>query len=893
MTDPLSVAGSAVGIISLGIQVAQSLHDYYTSIQSQYSDITHTIRKLKSLQELLDRLKGQVQDRRFRADEKDLIKKIEDSITASEESIQELHDEAEKFKRTPVDSVRSALKKATRKAAYPIRRSTLEKLDEDVDDIVDQLKLALQLLQQEDIHRVQNNVEDIKALLQLVRSSQISSEVQDWLKAPDATINFNEACKKRHPRTGLWLVESPTFTSWLKTPNSFLWLRGFAGCGKSVLCSTAIQHTSRHRSSGLNIGVAFFFFTFNDEGKQDSSALLRALVLQLSAQLGSHTELTRLHESYRHATPPDEALLGCLHQLVKAFRDVYILVDALDESPQEEHRERMLEVLADIRVWEEPGLHLLVTSRDEVDIRDGLDAITEEIIEMKNLGVDRDIADFISQHLRKDLQLRKWEKYHDRIEKALTQKAKGVFRWVECQFKALVKCPRSEQYLEKLLQSLPDTLDGTYARMLRQIPAFAREYAQQLLQTLCCAIRPLTILELIDALAVEIGETGVFNKKRKLEDLEDIQKLCPGFTEVDQDDKTRQTTIRLAHFSVQEYLQSDRITNSQDIMAFHIKKQGSHIHMTRICLTLLLEPQVRQLGDPIKIEKEYPLAKYAARYWPEHLQQGSSDSRVKAQLLQLFQDTDEGFKSWVRIWNIDDSDGLTSTLTELLQEHNPYLRVVLISATLPEIINAKGGYYGTALQAAASGGHKEIVELLLEKGADVNIQGGGYGTALQAAASGGHKEIVELLLEKGAGVNIQGEYYGTALQAAASKGHKEIVELLLEKGADVNIQGGYYGTALQAAASEANKEMVELLLEKGADVNIHGGGYGTALGAAASGGHKDMVELLLEKGADVNIQGGYYGTALGAAALKGHKEIVELLLKKGADGRIALQAELL
>ncbi|KAK6081885.1 hypothetical protein SCUP515_02664 [Seiridium cupressi] len=787
MTDPLSVAGSAVGIISLGIQVAQSLHDYYTSIQSQYSDITHTIRKLKSLQELLDRLKGQVQDRRFRADEKDLIKKIEDSITASEESIQELHDEAEKFKRTPVDSVRSALKKATRKAAYPIRRSTLEKLDEDVDDIVDQLKLALQLLQQEDIHRVQNNVEDIKALLQLVRSSQISSEVQDWLKAPDATINFNEACKKRHPRTGLWLVESPTFTSWLKTPNSFLWLRGFAGCGKSVLCSTAIQHTSRHRSSGLNIGVAFFFFTFNDEGKQDSSALLRALVLQLSAQLGSHTELTRLHESYRHATPPDEALLGCLHQLVKAFRDVYILVDALDESPQEEHRERMLEVLADIRVWEEPGLHLLVTSRDVVDIRDGLDAITEEIIEMRNLGVDRDIADFISQHLRKDLQLRKWEKYHDRIEKALTQKAKGVFRWVECQLKALVKCPRSEQYLEKLLQSLPDTLDGTYARMLRQIPAFAREYAQQLLQTLCCAIRPLTILELIDALAVEIGETGVFNKKRKLEDLEDIQKLCPGFTEVDQDDKTRQTTIRLAHFSVQEYLQSDRITNSQDIMAFHIKKQGSHIHMTPVCLTLLLEPQVRQLGDPIKIEKEYPLAKYAARYWPEHLQQGSSDSRVKAQLLQLFQDTDEGFKSWVRIWNVDNWDGLTSTLTELLQEHNPYLRVVLISATLPEIINAKGGCYGTALGAAASEGHKEIVELLFKKGVDVNIQGGYYGTALRAAASEGYKDIVELLFEKGADVNIQGGYYETALRAAASKGHKEIIKLLLKKGADGRI----------------------------------------------------------------------------------------------------------
>lgn len=172
--------------------------------------------------------------------------------------------------------------------------------------------------------------------------------------------------------------------------------------------------------------------------------------------------------------------------------------------------------------------------------------------------------------------------------------------------------------------------------------------------------------------------------------------------------------------------------------------------------------------------------------------------------------------------------------------------------------------------------------LFLERGADVNANGGHYGNALQAAAVGGHLMVVALLLGRGADVKNRGGSYGNPLQAAAHGGHKTIVGLLLRSGAEVNHQGGYYGNALQAAAHGGHKKVVGLLLQNGADINANGGSHGDALQAAAEGGHEWVVTLLLKKRADINTQGGRYGNALQAALQNSHQPVVNLLRKYGA-----------
>lgn len=383
--------------------------------------------RLDGLLDIFQCLKNTLSDRKFQADEGSLVESIERSIKNCDEMIQGLQDECLKFRETSPKGIMAAVKVAGRRATYPFRQSTLQKLDEDIGEIRGNLSSALDVLQLKDNKRAQDDIYELKALLDLVRSSQISTNLRDWLNAPDATVDHNTACAKRYPGTGMWLVKGPQFSKWLTEENSIMWVNGFAGSGKSVLCSTAILHTLRHRRSDPDIGIAFFYFTFNDNSKQDESAMLRALLLQFSSQLqDGNTDLTRLRDSYSPGIPPSPVLLEHLRRVIQKFKDVYIVLDALDESPPNGPRKHVLDALETIRNWDVKCLHLFVTSRDEPEIRESLDVSPAHQVEMRNNAIDKDISDFISGRLNTDRRLRKFLPYHTKIQESLAARAKGM-----------------------------------------------------------------------------------------------------------------------------------------------------------------------------------------------------------------------------------------------------------------------------------------------------------------------------------------------------------------------------------------------------------------------------------------------------------------------------------
>jgi ankyrin repeat protein len=164
--------------------------------------------------------------------------------------------------------------------------------------------------------------------------------------------------------------------------------------------------------------------------------------------------------------------------------------------------------------------------------------------------------------------------------------------------------------------------------------------------------------------------------------------------------------------------------------------------------------------------------------------------------------------------------------------------------------------------AAAKTGDRMAVEAALAAGASVNaVDGKGLSplglsglTPLGLAAAYGHRNVVELLLNQGANISAADVMGQTPLHLAAEYGSADVAALLLEHGAGVDVRDKLGSTPLQWAAVEGHKNVASLLIKRGAIVNAQNLGGRTALHLAATEGHKEVVALLLAHGPDVRIR---------------------------------------
>lgn len=184
-------------------------------------------------------------------------------------------------------------------------------------------------------------------------------------------------------------------------------------------------------------------------------------------------------------------------------------------------------------------------------------------------------------------------------------------------------------------------------------------------------------------------------------------------------------------------------------------------------------------------------------------------------------------------------------------------------------------------------GDKEIVEMLLDRSADVAARNGNGKPPIFSAVENGNVEVVELLLSYSEDVNAQDNCGRRLLHIAAEKGYVRIAELLLKRGADVNSVCSSPGcegyTPLHFAAGRCCEAIVGLLLKKGAFVDAVAKHGFTSLHIAAKRGHLKIVENLLKYGANIDALSGKDITPLWLAIENRHEEIVKLLLDYGAN----------
>jgi len=258
--------------------------------------------------------------------------------------------------------------------------------------------------------------------------------------------------------------------------------------------------------------------------------------------------------------------------------------------------------------------------------------------------------------------------------------------------------------------------------------------------------------------------------------------------------------VQFSHFSVKEFLTSDRLgCSSGDVSRYHILLSPAHAILAQACLGVLLclDEHVTAYNA-----QDIPLAKYAAQFWVDHAQFKDVSSRVR-DVMEYFFDTDGPHRAaWLRLADMAIHrdvfepemfmpDGIPLYYAALCGLYDLAEHLVVKN---PEHVNAKGGRLGVPLAAALHGRHFKVAELLLKHGANVDVRGKWEFTLLHFTSrfglsftDEGRVDIVQWLLNHGADVNARGIRNQVPLFLAVGNGYFEICQLLQVHNADLSV----------------------------------------------------------------------------------------------------------
>ena len=475
------------------------------------------------------------------------------------------------------------------------------------------------------------------------------------------------------------------------------------------------------------------------------------------------------------------------------------------------------------------------------------------------------------------------------------------FRWVFCQLEVLRHCFPTN--LRRILEELPKSLDDTYKRILKEINNANQVHAYRLLQCLTVASRPFRVEELAEVLAFDLSTEGIpkLNADWRWENQEEaVLSACSSLVSVVIEDGFR--IVQFSHFSVKEFLTSDRLACCLEVSQFHIPIESSHVILAQACLGVLL--YLDDLTDEGGVQY-IPLFRYTVENWVGHVQVGNvqSQAQIKGALDCFFNTDKPHFSAWLRLYRLLEllADSMYELPTDVLPTDVPpaaplyfaassgfYDQVKCLINKDSQQVHQLGGIRGTPLHASVYKGHIEVAQLLFAHGADLNSRSKDNFTPLHLASWMGHLTIVKWLLSHGADVNSQDKRNSIPLHQAAMSGDLDICQLLLEHNAEVNSCDNHGSTPLLLASEFGHTDTVRLLLDHNAGVYACDDDGDTALHCAALGGHPEIVRMLLKLNLEVNSRNKEGSTPLHRSSesrKKGNTEVVRLLLDYGADAQ--------
>lgn len=404
MADPLSIAASIAGVISLADVVFTRTMKYIKAVKNADEDVMKLSKEVLVLSgalSSLSKLAGEL-------DTAGLRDKAIDDLRMHH--IQACHVTLEKIIRGLKKLEESALK---RKVAWPFTSERTQESLREVSRHKETINLALTATSMDTLLRILSKTEKLhvntrEILEEVKRTGQIVTRIRQdeerrktlkYFLEYNPQQNYETSLQLRHPRTGIWLTLLPVFQTWLSTPDSYLWLSGIPGAGKTVLAGTIIEETLKRDSE--TVATTFFFCDYKDTITQSPENILCALAAQLAIQ---HEEAYGLLERYHMKLHPERGLQQSpsvidlqklLKDMVKSFDHVYLIVDGLDECGASTGK--VVDALLQI-IDASDNISAAFLSRDEDHIRSRLEDRFEN---MEIAAHTEDITEYVTSEVEK------------------------------------------------------------------------------------------------------------------------------------------------------------------------------------------------------------------------------------------------------------------------------------------------------------------------------------------------------------------------------------------------------------------------------------------------------------------------------------------------------------
>lgn len=389
--DPLSIAGSIAGLISLSDAVFRKLFHYVKDFKNAEQDVQDLKAEIAALNGVLHNLRIVAQDL-----EKDQELNFSSGLDHVNSCLATLYKLDEKLNQVGFSDT-SKMRRTMQKLSWPMKAVNIEQFMGDIQQHRNNLSFALTadsmlalmkcLSSQEgllerltDIDTRLRNREDIETRIQMDDESR---RVLGFFLLVNPHESFSTSLKLRYPTTGFWLTEMETFHIWLHGFNVQLWSSGIPGAGKTILSTLIIQSCMMRATSER--AVAFFYCDYKNHASQEVTNILGSLASQLARQ--NEAGFSKLKAYYRTLHPEHSleqkpevyGLVRAIQDISDTFEDVRIVVDGLDECG-----DNVREVIKALKslVSEHSSISMSLLSRDEPDIRDELEAPVWEHIEI-------------------------------------------------------------------------------------------------------------------------------------------------------------------------------------------------------------------------------------------------------------------------------------------------------------------------------------------------------------------------------------------------------------------------------------------------------------------------------------------------------------------------------